>query len=155
MGPFASIVGKPLKTFCFRGLFIQYRCAGAQSVHEPIFKSTRIYLTLSGDFKIRTIPKPMTMPGASDTFYGSIPVFRSFGSLMDPALYSPLPDDWSIGVADIVESTRAIAEARYKAVNMAGAAGIAAATHSLGGRGRPFGVGRRGARVSGSPPALA
>src|SRR6266851_9622408 len=70
--------------------------------------------------KTRTIPKPMTTPG-SETFYGSIPVFRGFGSLMDPALYSPLPDDWTIGIADVVESTKAIAERRYKAVNMAGA----------------------------------
>ena len=53
----------------------------------------------------------MTTPGGSDSFYGRIPVFRGFASLMDPALYSPLPDDWSIGVADIVESTKAIAEA--------------------------------------------
>ena len=45
----------------------------------------------------------MTTPGGSETFYGSIAVFRGFGRLMDPALYSPLPDDWSIGVADIVE----------------------------------------------------
>ena len=55
----------------------------------------------------------MTTSGSSDTFYSSIVVFRGFASLMDPALYSPLPDDWSIGIADIVESTRAIAEQRY------------------------------------------
>jgi len=67
----------------------------------------------------------MSTPNGSDTFYGGIPVFRGFGRLMDPAVYSPLPDDWSIGVADIVESTKAIAEARYKAVNMAGASVIA------------------------------
>src|SRR3981081_3782835 len=54
----------------------------------------------------------MTTPNGSDTFYGGIAVFRGFGSLMDPALYSPLPDDWTIGVADIVESTRAIANSR-------------------------------------------
>src|SRR5216684_3205170 len=53
----------------------------------------------------------MTTPSGSDTFYGRIPVFRGFSSLMDPALYSALPDDWSIGVADIVESTKAIANA--------------------------------------------
>src|SRR4051812_40290137 len=40
---------------------------------------------------------PMT-----SAFYSGIPVFRGFTSLMDPALYSPLPDDWSVGVADIV-----------------------------------------------------
>src|SRR5256714_10118024 len=63
----------------------------------------------------------MTKPNGTDIFYGSIPVFRGFASLMDPALYSPLPEDWTIGVADIVESTKAIANQRYKAVNMAGA----------------------------------
>ena len=51
----------------------------------------------------------MTTPDGTDIFYGSIPVFRGFGSLMDPALYTRLPDDWTIGVADIVESTKAIA----------------------------------------------
>ncbi len=55
----------------------------------------------------------MTTPGGNDSFYGGIPVFRGFGRLMDPALYSALPDDWSIGIADIVESTKAIAQARY------------------------------------------
>src|SRR6202166_1019307 len=97
----------------------------------------------------------MTIPGGSDTFYGSIPVFRGFSSLMDPALYSPLPDDWSIGVADIVESTRAIAEARYKAVNMAGAAVIAAVTNALDGREFPFVFGGDGASFAVSPDDLA
>src|SRR5277367_6183942 len=93
--------------------------------------------------------------GDSDTFYGGIPVFRGFGSLMDPALYSPLPDDWSIGVADIVESTRAIAEARYKAVNMAGASVIAAVTNALEGREFPFVFGGDGASFAVSPDDLA
>jgi hypothetical protein len=64
---------------------------------------------------------------------------------MDPALYLPLPDDWTIGVADIVESTKAIAEARYKAVNMAGAAVIAAVANALEGREFPFVFGGDGA----------
>ena len=87
----------------------------------------------------------MTTPGGSETFYGSIAVFRGFGRLMDPVLYSPLPDDWSIGVADIVESTKAIAQARYKAVNMAGAAVIASVTNALEGREFPFVFGGDGA----------
>src|ERR1700709_2666114 len=86
----------------------------------------------------------MTTSGGK-SFYASLPVFRGFGSLMDPALYSPLPDDWTVGVADIVESTRAIAEARYKAVNMAGAAVIAAVTNALAGREFPFVFGGDGA----------
>jgi hypothetical protein len=96
----------------------------------------------------------MSTPGGSDSFYGSIPVFRGFASLMDPALYSPLPDDWSIGVADIVESTRAIAEARYKAVNMAGAAVISAVTNALDGREFPFVFGGDGASFAVSPDDL-
>jgi hypothetical protein len=78
-------------------------------------------------------------------FYSGIPVFRGFASLMKPELYSPLPDDWSVGVADIVESTKAIAAQRYKAVNMAGAAVIAAVTNALGGSEFPFVFGGDGA----------
>lgn len=95
----------------------------------------------------------MTTP-ASDTFYSSIPVFRGFASLMDPALYSALPQDWSIGVADIVESTKAIAEARYKAVNMAGASVIAAVANALEGREFPFVFGGDGASFAVSPEDL-
>ena len=40
----------------------------------------------------------MTTPDGTDIFYGSIPVFRGFGRLMDPAMYAPLPDDWTVGV---------------------------------------------------------
>src|SRR4029077_19299501 len=87
-------------------------------------------------------------------FYASIPVFHGFGSLMDPALYSPLPDDWTVGVADIVESTKAIAEARYKAVNMAGAAVIAAVTNALEGREFPFVFGGDGASFAVAPGDL-
>ena len=80
-----------------------------------------------------------------DRFYEGIPVVDGFGSLMDPALYSPLPDDWTIGLADIVQSTKAIAEKRYKSVNMAGAAVIAAVTNALGEREFPFVFGGDGA----------
>jgi hypothetical protein len=96
----------------------------------------------------------MTTADGSDTFYGSIPVFRGFASLMEPSLYSALPDDWSIGVADIVESTKAIAQARYKAVNMAGAAVIAAVTNALEGREFPFVFGGDGASFAVSPNDL-
>ena len=96
----------------------------------------------------------MTTPATPDTFYSAIPVFRGFASLMDPSLYSALPVDWSIGVADIVESTRAIAEARYKAVNMAGASVIAAVTNALAGREFPFVFGGDGASFAVSPDDL-
>src|SRR3954447_11154366 len=91
---------------------------------------------------------------SSDSFYSSIPVFRGFGSLMDPALYSPLPDDWTVGVADIVESTKAIANQRYKAVNMAGASIVAAVTNALDGREFPFVFGGDGASFAVAPDDL-
>lgn len=87
----------------------------------------------------------MTETTGTTRFYADIPIFRGFGSLMDPALYAPLPDDWMIGVADVVESTKAIAAQRYKAVNMAGAAVIAAVTNALEGREFPFVFGGDGA----------
>lgn len=90
----------------------------------------------------------------TDIFYGKIPVFRGFTSLMDPKLYSPLPDDWTLGVADIVESTKAIAAQRYKAVNMAGAAVIAAVTNALDGREFPFVFGGDGASFAVAPGDL-
>src|SRR5246127_4301587 len=96
----------------------------------------------------------MTTVSTSDRFYASIPVFRGFTSLMDPKLYLPLPDDWTIGVADIVESTKAIAAQRYKAVNMAGAAVIAAVTNALQGREFPFVFGGDGASFAVAPGDL-
>ena len=96
----------------------------------------------------------MRTPDGTDIFYGKIPVFRGFDRLMDPALYTPLPDDWTVGVADIVESTKAIANQRYKAVNMAGAAVIAAVTNALDGREFPFVFGGDGASFAVSPGDL-
>src|SRR6201996_8618403 len=96
----------------------------------------------------------MTTSGGGDPFYPSIPVFRGFTRLMEPQLYSPLPDDWTIGVADIVDSTKAIAARRYKAVNMAGAAVIAAVTNALGGREFPFVFGGDGASFAVAPDDL-
>jgi hypothetical protein len=87
-----------------------------------------------------------------DPFYARVPVFRAFASVMDPALYLPLPAGWAVGVADIVQSTRAIAENRYKAVNMAGAAVIAAVRNALGGRDLPTVFGGDGAGFA-VPPA--
>jgi len=65
-----------------------------------------------------------------------------------------LPDDWAVGVADIVESTKAIANQRYKAVNMAGASVIAAVANALEGREFPFVFGGDGASFAVSPGDL-
>ncbi len=96
-----------------------------------------------------------SMAADSEAFYASVPVFRGFASVMDPDLYKPLPDDWTLGVADIVQSTQAIAQNRYKAVNMAGAAVIAGVRNALGGRDLPYVFGGDGAGFAVSPRDLA
>jgi hypothetical protein len=87
----------------------------------------------------------------SGAFYDSVAVFGGFRSLMDPQLYSALPADWTIGSADVVDSTKAIAAQRYKAVNMAGASVIAAVANALGGRDFPFVFGGDGASFAIGP----
>jgi hypothetical protein len=91
------------------------------------------------------------MSESSETFYAGVPVFRRFRSLMDPAMYSALPDDWTVGLADVVQSTKAIADKRYKAVNMAGAAVIASVTNALEKREFPFVFGGDGASFAVAP----
>jgi hypothetical protein len=78
-------------------------------------------------------------------FYARLPVFEGFSGILDPAKYRPLPDGWLLGVTDVVGSTRAIGDGRYKAVNTAGASVIAAVSNALHGRPFPFVFGGDGA----------
>lgn len=69
--------------------------------------------------------------GRSDGFYESLPAFDDFAGFTDQSRYHPLPADWRVVLADIRGSTKAIAEGRYKDVNMMGAACITAALNAL------------------------
>jgi hypothetical protein len=84
------------------------------------------------------------MPDNAD-FYDRLPVFEGFANIMDPARYRPLPDDWLIGLTDVVDSTQAIAAGRYKSVNTAGASVISGIGNALPGRKFPFVFGGDGA----------
>jgi hypothetical protein len=94
---------------------------------------------------------------AEADYYARLPIFDGFASIMDPARYQPLPDNWLLGLTDVVSSTKAIEDGRYKAVNTAGASVIAAVSNALGGRKFPFVFGGDGASfaVSGDDEALA
>jgi len=81
-------------------------------------------------------------------FYEALPRFRSFARLTDPAVYAALPDGWVLGLSDIVRSTAAIAAGRYKAVNTAAAAVIAAVANALGDEDFPFVFGGDGASIA-------
>jgi len=85
------------------------------------------------------------MDQAADDFYAQGPVFDDFARLTEPVLYRPLPNDWLVGLSDVVSSTAAIAGGQYRSVNMAGAALIAALSNGLGQRDFPFAFGGDGA----------
>src|SRR6185437_6615238 len=77
--------------------------------------------------------------------YKRTPIFRDFSQVADDSCFLALPDDWVVGVADVEQSTKAILENRYKAVNMAGAAVIASVANALKARDFPFVFGGAGA----------
>ena len=87
----------------------------------------------------------MDAPEATAEFYEFLPVFRDFTNVADEACFTPMPDDWVVGVADVQQSTEAIRQNRYKAVNMAGAAVIASVANALKNRDFPFVFGGDGA----------
>ncbi|WP_334174572.1 DUF3095 family protein [Pseudoxanthobacter sp.] len=104
------------------------------------------------------MPQPFQPPpaaAATGAFYRSVPVFDQFSHLTDPALYRRLPDDWLIGLTDVVASTALAAEGRYKAVNAAGAAAIAALANAIGSDEFPFAFGGDGAAFAVGPEAAA
>lgn len=71
-------------------------------------------------------------------FYDRIPRFSEFSGVVDAQNYHPLPDDWLVGITDVVASTEAMRAGRYKAVNLAGASAISAVTNVMEGRSFPF-----------------
>ena len=83
-------------------------------------------------------------------FYQSLPILSDFAAAVRAEAYRPVPDDWALGFADVVGSTRAIAEGRYKAVNFVGAGVIAAVSNALNRRPFPFIFGGDGASFAAS-----
>ncbi|WEA23808.1 DUF3095 family protein [Rhizobium binxianense] len=64
--------------------------------------------------------------------------YDEFSLVLDPDVYEPLPDDWLIGITDVVSSTAAIRSGRYEDVNYAGASIIAALGNAWGSFDFPF-----------------
>lgn len=65
-------------------------------------------------------------PTASAHFYRDLPALPSLDVALDTAVQTNVPDDWHCVVADVVQSTQAIAAGAYKQVNTVGVACIAA-----------------------------
>lgn len=92
-------------------------------------------------------------PGVSGSFYAQLPAFTEFAGVADTGGYAPVPDEWVVCIADILQSTAAIAAGRYKDVNMVGVAVISALTNKLGVDQVPFVFGGDGATVLVPPEA--
>ncbi|MBV9859749.1 MAG: DUF3095 domain-containing protein [Alphaproteobacteria bacterium] len=85
---------------------------------------------------------------SADAFLETVPRVTRFGRILDPEIYAAVPDDWVVGLADVISSTQAIEAGHYKKVNMAGAAVIAAVSNALGQIRYPFVFGGDGARFA-------
>lgn len=85
---------------------------------------------------------------SNDTFFAHVPVFDQFEGVADTGNYRPLPDDWILALADIVGSTQAIMDGRYKDVNMAGVSVISAVLNAVGKGDYPFVFGGDGGLVA-------
>jgi Protein of unknown function (DUF3095) len=85
--------------------------------------------------------------------YDALPVVADFERVSDPGIYTALPDDWRVGVTDVVDSTEALRAGRYKAVNMAGAAVVSAVMNALDHAPFPFVFGGDGAVLAVPPEA--
>lgn len=81
----------------------------------------------------------------SDSFYEQLVPVQGFAQLAEPARFRPVPQDWVVCVADIVDSTGEIARGRYKTVNMVGAAVISAMINAVGEQPFPYVFGGDGA----------
>ena len=88
----------------------------------------------------------------SSQFYETCAGVRPLYRRRRPGALSAVTRRLELGLADVVQSTKAIRENRYKAVNMAGASVIAAVANALGNRDFPFVFGGDGASFA-VPPA--
>ncbi len=91
---------------------------------------------------------------STERFYADLPEFREFAEFTDLESYAPLPDDWTVLASDVVGSTIAIEQGRYKQVNMSGAATIMAVINAADGVDLPYVFGGDGAVIA-APPVVA
>lgn len=89
----------------------------------------------------------------SRDFYQQLPTLTAFPEALQAELHQPLPADWWVLVADVVDSTRAIEAGHYKAVNTIGVACIAALLNIDRKLALPYAFGGDGATFA-LPPAI-
>ena len=90
----------------------------------------------------------------ADNFYEALEARPQFTAVAEPDAYVSAPDDWRIAVTDIRNSTQAIKDGQYRAVNLVGASSIISILNLAPETELPFAFGGDGAATL-IPPALA
>ncbi len=80
-------------------------------------------------------------------FYAALPGFQSFTGFADEANYRPLPGDWSVVIADLVDSTSAIERGMHRQVNALSTASVIAVLNVFDRAPLPFVFGGDGAGI--------
>lgn len=83
----------------------------------------------------------------SRNFFKYIPSFKDFSGFCDEKNYYPAPSEWVVVATDVVNSTDAINNGRYRDVNIAGASAIAATKNVCKDMDIPFVFGGDGATI--------
>ncbi len=91
------------------------------------------------------------MTQVKSNFYKELPVLTHFFESSNPGSYHSLPSDWYLALTDIVDSTGAIAENRYKSVNILGAAPIAGMLNIVDKNAIPYTFGGDGSMIAVPP----
>lgn len=78
-------------------------------------------------------------------FYSELPELPHLLGLLDKASFISAPNDWSVFIADVENSTEAIDRGLYKTVNALGASTIVAVSNACNGAAFPFVFGGDGA----------
>jgi hypothetical protein len=90
----------------------------------------------------------------SKGFFAELAGFADFTGFAETANYRPAPSDWFVVVTDIENSTQAIADGRYKDVNMVAAASIVAVLNVAGEAEIPYVFGGDGATLLAPPERI-
>ena len=90
---------------------------------------------------------------STEDFYQRLTPIETFNACLDDAAYTPFPNDWTVLMSDVRDSTEAIANGEYKSVNMVGAATITAVLNACPGVDLPFVFGGDGGTII-VPPSL-
>lgn len=83
----------------------------------------------------------------SETFYADLESLSEFADITDISKFQDIPKDWVVVITDVAQSTAAIADGRYKDVNLLGACSIVAILNIVDELEIPFVFGGDGASL--------